>query len=183
MGVNEAQQEARSPSNIVGGGDETGSEDQLGVQAKQLREDVHENPVEELNNRVALTVEGETEATLDATIIEPEDDRAMEMEENTELVTIESSPEWGGTLIEEEHPEEQENAGTGNIPSTSAVNPETLAPQRKRKRSKDEIKISPPIRRKITRTVAVAEAARKRCATLEAQIEFPILEPRPIDAP
>ena len=31
--------------------------------------------------------------------------------------------------------------------------------------------------------VAAAEAARKRWATLEAQIEFPILEPRTIDAP
>ena len=60
-------------------------------------------------------------------------------------MTIESSLERGGTLIEEEHPEEQENAGTRNIPSTSAVNPETPAPKRKRRRSKDEIKVSPPI--------------------------------------
>ena len=133
-----------------------------------MREDVHENPVEELNSRVALTAEGETGAALDAATIEPEDDRAMETKENTELVTIESSLEWGGTLIEEEHPKEQENAATGNIPSTSAVNPETLAPQRKRKISNDEIKISPPIRRKRTRSVAVVEAARKRWATLEA---------------
>ena len=94
-----------------------------------MREYVHENPVEELNNRVALTTKGETGAALDVVTIEPEDDRAMATEENTKLVTIESSPEWGGTLIEEEHPEEQENAGIGNIPSTSAVNPETPAPQ------------------------------------------------------
>ena len=105
-----------------------------------MREDVHKNPVEELNNRVALTTEGEIQAALDATTIDPEDDRDMATEENIELVTIESSPEWGGTLIEEEHPEEQENAGTGNIPSALAVNPENPAPQRKRRRSKDEKK-------------------------------------------
>ena len=84
------------------GGDEIGSEDQPGAQAEQLREDVHKNPVEELNNRVALTTEGEIGAALDAVTIEPENDRAMATKENTELVTIESSPEWGGTLIEEE---------------------------------------------------------------------------------
>ena len=107
----------------------------------------------------------------------------MVTEENTELVTIESSPKWRGTLIEEEHPEEQENDGTGNIPSTSAVNIETPVTQRKRRRSKDEIKVSPPIRRKRTRSVAATEAARERWATLEAQIEFPILKPKLIDAP
>ena len=102
-------------------------------------------------------------------------------------MTIESSPKWGGTLIEEEHPEEQENAGTGDIPSTSAINMETPAPQRRRRRSKDEkkdeIKVSPPTRRKRTRSVAAVEVARERWETLEAQIEFPILKPRPIDAP
>ena len=71
-----------------------------------MGEDVHENPVEERNSRAALTTEGETGAALDAATVEPEDDRAMETEENIEMVTIESSPEWGGTLIEEEHPKE-----------------------------------------------------------------------------
>ena len=50
-------------------------------------------------------------------------------------------------------------------------------------KKKDEIKVSPPIRRKITRSVIAAEATREIWATLEAQIEFPILKPRPIDAP
>ena len=54
MGGNEEQQEARSPSNVVGGRDDTRSEDQPGVQEEQLREDVHENPMEELNSRVKL---------------------------------------------------------------------------------------------------------------------------------
>ena len=67
------------------------------------------------------------------------------------------------------------------------MNPETPAPQRKRRRSKDEkkdeIKVSPPIRRKTTRSVAVSEEARETWETLEAQIEFPILKPKPIDAP
>ena len=62
--------------------------------------------MEELNKRVALTAEGEIGTSLDAAKIEPEDDKSMEIEENIELVTIESSPEWGGTLIEEEQPEE-----------------------------------------------------------------------------
>ena len=93
LGGNEAQQEDRSPSNIVEWGDETGLEDQPGAQAKQLREDVHKNPMEELNNRVALTTEGEIGAALDAMTIEPKDDRAMAIEENTEMVTIESSHE------------------------------------------------------------------------------------------
>ena len=65
-----------------------------------MGEDVHENPVKEINSRVALTAEGETGAALDAATIEPKDDRAMATEENTDLVTIESSPKWGGTLIE-----------------------------------------------------------------------------------
>ena len=143
--------------------------------------------MEKLNSRVALTVEGETGVVLDVATVEPKDDRAMATEENTKMVTIESSHEWGGTLLEEEHPEEQENAGTGDIPSTSAINLETPAPQRKRRRSKDEktdeIKVSPPIRKKRTTSVAAAEAVREIWETLEAQIEFPILEPRPIDAP
>ena len=63
------------------------------------------------------------------------------------------------------------------------MNLDISAPQKKRKRSIDEIKITPPIRRKRTRSVAAAEAARKRWETLEAQIEFSILKTRPIDAP
>ena len=167
----------------MGGGDETGSEDQPREQAKQFGEDVHENLMEKLNSRATLTEEGEIGVALDAATVEPEDDKAMAIEENTEMVTIESSPKWGGTLIEEEHPRERENDRTGNIPSTSAMNPENPTPQRKRKRSKDEIKVSPPIRRKRTRLVVVAEAAREIWETLEAQIEFPILKPKPIDTP
>ena len=50
-------------------------------------------------------------------------------------------------------------------------------------KKKDEIKVSPPIKRKRARSVAAAEAARERWEILEAQIEFPILKPKPIDAP
>ena len=148
-----------------------------------MGEGVDKNLVENPDNKAALTTEGEIGAALNAVTIEPEGDRAMEMEGNIELVTIESSPKWGGTVIEEERPKEQENARTGDIPSTLAMNPDILAPQKKRKRSIDEIKITPPIRRKRTRSAAAAEATRKRWVTLEAQIEFPILEPRPADAP
>ena len=72
-----------------------------------MGEDVQENPVEILNIGAALTAEVETGAELDAVIVETKDVRAMITEENIEMVTIESSPEWGGTMIEEEHPEEQ----------------------------------------------------------------------------
>ena len=94
-------------------------------------------------------------------------------------MTIESSPEWGGTLIEEE----QENAETEDIPSTSAANLEILAPHRKRRISKEEIQASPLIRHKRTRPVTVAEVAREIWETIEAQIEFPILRPKANDAP
>ena len=164
------QQEDRSPSNIVGGRDETASEEEKpGAQAGQLGEGVAKNLMENPDNKAALTTEGEIGAALNAATIEPEGDRAMAIEENIELVTIESSPEWrGGTLIEEEQPEEQEN-----IPSTSAVNPDVPAPQkktpqRKRKRSIKELNITSPIRRKRAKSAAATEAARKRWATLEA---------------
>ena len=62
MRGNVEQQEVWSPSNLLRGGDETGSEDQSGEQAEQLGEDVHENLVEELNSRATLTTEGETRA-------------------------------------------------------------------------------------------------------------------------
>ena len=72
----------------------------------------------------ALTIEAKYRAALDVATAEAEDVRAMITEGNTELLTIESSPEWGGTLIEEE----QENAETEDIPSTSAANLEISAP-------------------------------------------------------
>ena len=76
------------------GGNETGSEDQSGDQAKQLEENVQENHVERLNNRAALTIEAEPGAALDAATVETEDVRAMITEENMEVVTIESSFKW-----------------------------------------------------------------------------------------
>ena len=143
--------------------------EQPGVQTDKLRENIDKNLVENSDNRAALEVEGEIGAALNAATIEPEGDKALETEENIELVTIESSPEWGGgTLIEEEQHEEQEN-----IPSSSAVNPDIPAPQnktpqRRRKRSIKELNITSPIRRKRTKSAATTEAAKKRWATLEA---------------
>ena len=93
-----------------------------------MGEDVQENPVEILNIGAALTTGVETGVALYVATIETEDVIAMIAEENTEVVTLEPSPKWGGTLIEEEHPEEQENVRTGDIPSTSATNLETPAP-------------------------------------------------------
>ena len=71
-----------------------------------------------------LTVKDKTGAVLDAMTAEADDVRAMITEENMKVFTIESSPEWGGTMIEEE----QENAKTEDIPSTSAANLEIPVP-------------------------------------------------------
>ena len=144
-----------------------------------MEENSQENLVERLNNMESLIVEAETRATLDATIAEAEDVRAMIIEKNMEVLTIDSSLEWGGTLIEEE----QENVETKDIPSTLATNLEVPARQGKRRRSKDEIWASPPTRRKRTRSVTAADAAWARWVTLEAQIEFPILKPKANDSP
>ena len=73
-----------------------------------MEEGVDKNIGKNTDNRVALPSEGEIGAALNAATIEPEDGRAKAIEEHIEPVTIESSPEWeGGTLIEEERPEEQ----------------------------------------------------------------------------
>ena len=75
------QQEDRSPSNIVGGRDETASEgEKPGAQLEQLGEDVDKNLVENPDNKAALTAEGEIRAALNAVTIEPEGDRAREIE-------------------------------------------------------------------------------------------------------
>ena len=102
MGGNVEQHEVRSPSILVGEGNEIGSKDQLEDQVAQLEENAQENPIERLNNMEALIVEAEIGAALDAVTAEAEDVRAMIIEGNTEVLTIESSPKWGGTLIEEE---------------------------------------------------------------------------------
>ena len=127
----------------------------------------------------ALTAKVEGRATLDAITTKSEDLRATITEGNTEVLTIESFPQWGGTLIEEE----QENTEIEDIPSTSSANLEIPAPRKKRRRSKEEIQASPPIRRKRTRSVTAAEAARERWETIEAQIKFPILRPKANNAP
>ena len=118
-----------------------------------MEENVRENPVERLNNMEALTVEADAGATLDATIAECKDVRAMIIEGNIEVLTIEYSLEWGGTLIEEE----QKKTEIEDIPSTSATNMEIPTPLKKRRRSKEEIQASPPIRIKRTRLVTVAK--------------------------
>ena len=51
--------------------------------------------MERLNNMEALTAEAETGAGLDATTAEAEDVRAMIIEGNIEVLTIESSPKLG----------------------------------------------------------------------------------------
>ena len=103
-----------------------------------MEENARENLVEILNNMEALTTEIEGGAALDAATDEAEDVRATITEGNREVLTIESSPEWGGTLIEEE----QENVEIEDIPSTSATNLEIPAPRKKRRRSKEDVQAS-----------------------------------------
>ena len=67
-----------------------------------MEENAQENHVERLNNMEALTAEAKNGAALDVATTEVEDVRAMITEENMEVLIIEYSPEWGGTLIEEE---------------------------------------------------------------------------------
>ena len=60
---------------------------------------------------------------------------------------------------------------------------EISAPGRKRRRTKEEVHVSPPIRRKRTRSLTAVEVVGAIWETLEAQIEFPILRPKENDAP
>ena len=106
------------------GGDDTGSYGQSDDQVEELEENARENPVERINNMEALTTEVEAGVALDVATAEAKDVRAMIIEGNVEVLTIESSPEWGGDLIEEE----QENIDIEDIPSTSAANMEIPAP-------------------------------------------------------
>ena len=77
FGGNVEQQDIWSPSNLVGGGNETGSEDQSEDQASQLEENAQENPIERLNNMETLTIEAKIGAALDAVTIETKYVRAM----------------------------------------------------------------------------------------------------------
>ena len=79
--------------------------------------------------------------------------------------------------------EEIEDGEIGNIPSTSTAGLETLVPRRKRIRSREEIQASQPMRRRRTRLVRTAKAARAKWVDIEASIEFPILIPRKNNAP
>ena len=119
-----------------------------------------ENPIEEIESLGDPTAEAEVGETLDAVTAEAEAMGAVVIEENTKVFTIESSPEWRGILIEEETKmvEEREDAEMGNIPSTSTTRLETLVPQRKRRRSREEIQASRPVRRRRTRSAVAAEA-------------------------
>ena len=93
-------------------------DDQSDDQAEELEENVRENLVERLNNVGALIAEAEAGASLDAATAEAKVVIATIIEENVEVLTIESSPEWGGTLIEEE----KEDVEIVYIPSTSTAN-------------------------------------------------------------
>ena len=118
------------------------------------------NPMEDIENLGAPEAEAEVGAALDSAIVEAKAVGAVITEENTEVLTIESSLEWRGTLIEEETEtlEEREDSKIGNIPSTSTADLETIVPQRKRRRSREEIQASQPVSRRRTRSMTKDEA-------------------------
>ena len=78
----------------------------------------------------AATAKDETGAALDVATVEAEALGDIMKEGDVEILTIESSPEWGGTLIEEENGMEEARKSTekGNVPSTSATELEILVP-------------------------------------------------------
>ena len=59
------------------------------------------NPMEGIDILEASAAEAETGAALDAATVEAEAVGAIMTEGDAEILTIESSPEWGGNLIEE----------------------------------------------------------------------------------
>ena len=85
-----------------------------------------------------------------------------------------------GTIIEEETEmvETREDAEIRNIPSTSAAELEAPLPQRKRRRSKEEVHESSLVRRRRTISIAAAEATREKWVNIQENIEFPILRPK-----
>ena len=118
----------------MGGGAETESEEE-----EESMEDVAvANPIEEIENLGAPATEAKAGAALDVATVEAETVGVVMKEEKTEVLTIESSPEWRGTLIEEETEmvEEREDAEIGNIPPMSTARLETLVPRSKRRRSR-----------------------------------------------
>ena len=64
----------------------------------------------------------------------------------------------------------REDAKIGNIPSTSAARLETLVPQMKRIRSKEEVHASRPVKRRRTRSLTAVEAARERWVNIKSNI-------------
>ena len=128
----------------------------------------------------APTAEDEAGAALDVATVEVEVVGSMMTKGNVEVLTIKSSSEWMGTLIEEETEmaETREDAGIRNIPSTSVSKLESPLPQRKRRRSKEEVQASRPVRTRRTRSVVATEAMREKWANIEANIELPILRPK-----
>ena len=83
--------------------------------------------MERTENVEALATEARTRVALNATTIEVEGVGAIMTEDDAEILTIESSPKWGGTLIEEENWMEEARKSTekGNVPSTSAIDQES----------------------------------------------------------
>ena len=128
MGGVEVEEEDQSSSNSVGGVDEIVSEQNPINQVEEQGDDATtSNPMERTENVEALATEARTRVALNATTIEVEGVGAIMTEDDAEILTIESSPKWGGTLIEEENWMEEARKSTekGNVPSTSAIDQES----------------------------------------------------------
>ena len=96
---------------------------------------------------------------MDAATVEAEAIGAMMIEGNVEVLTIESSLKWMGTLIDEETDMEEtrEDAERRKIPSASATQLEAPLPQRKRRILKEEVHESWLVRRRRTISVTTVE--------------------------
>ena len=97
------------------------------------------NPMERIENVEALAIEAKNGAALNDAIVEVEAMGAIMTEADAEILTIESSLEWGGTLIEEEieMAETREFTEEGHVPSISIAklrNPCTTEQEKKIKR-------------------------------------------------
>ena len=117
LGGVEVEEEDQSPSNSVGGEDETLANQNQNDQEEDLEEAATvANPVEGIVIMEALAAKVETGATLDAATMEAATVEATMEEEDVDIFNIESSLELGGTLIEEEIvvEETREDDGLGN---------------------------------------------------------------------
>ena len=97
---------------------------------------------------------------MDVAKVEDEVVGDISIEGYAKILTIQSYPKWGETLIEEEIDMVETRGVTeeGDVPSTLVADLETPVPRRKRRRSKEEVQASWSVKRRRTRSITTAEA-------------------------